>query len=159
MAGSLIATSTTTTGCLPLSSYPLACTLVVRSVLRLHTRRQSSIRLLSLWAFRRNGYCLGSDVTQTLHKRANRSARHASWHQREIVPVQYVIARCGVYTMHILQYSAVLGTPPPIPAPLGFPSAPRGLSRPRARRSASLNRPQGLACELPATFVPHRPSP
>lgn len=99
-----------------------------------------------------------------------RSTRRASWHQREMVPVRCVMACCvrvwcvcGEYTMRILQYSAVLGTAaatylrslisPPHRAACHVPSMTERLS---------LNRPPGScvhAAWLPATSVPHRPSP
>lgn len=109
----------------------------------------SSIRPVSPGPTQRDGRCLGSDLTQTLHKRASRSTRHAWWHQREIVPVWYGVVWCA-------HYAAVLRRSwhrPPTPAPSVSPPRPRGLSRPE-HDGAPLSQ-----LELPATSVPHRPNP
>lgn len=147
---------------------PLVCPSLVPFVPCMDTRRQSAIRLLSLWACRHDGGCLGSDVTQTLHKRANRSTRHASWHQREIVPVRYVMVWYGVgaYAMHTSCSVPPFLAPPPITCGPALPSPPP-LSPIRAayrvpsttERLTLSTRPWARVRAAPPTPYHNRPSP
>lgn len=145
---------------------PLACPGLSPLTFRLSHAWTRNAKARSVFlALQRDGRCLGSDATQTLHKRANRSTRHASWHQREIVPVRYVmVVCCGVlwcahYYVHPAVFRCSWHSCCYLRHLFPLPTARHVASR--ARRGASLNSSRDsrvcAARHLRTTFNPDSP--